>query len=533
MNIKISKFILLFSILALASCARRGTITGGKKDTLAPILVNSLPKNLSTDFNGKEIKLNFNEYVKLKDVTKQLIVSPPMKNQPDISPLNASKTITIKIKDTLKPNTTYSFNFGNSIEDNNEGNKYKQFKYVFSTGKQIDSLKLNATIKDALEQKVDNFVTIMLYEVDDKYTDSIIYKEVPRYVTNTLDSLKTVTIENVKQGKYRLIALKDKNNNNKYDPKIDKIGFQKDFIKMPNDTLYQLDLFKEKTPFNVTKVAQASGSKLILAYQGNSKGTKVEVKRAGEILPHKLTKFQGKDSLQIWVKMAKTDSLNVSVFNEKFDKTFGLKIKDQKKDSLNFKSVQDNVLPLRDKFTVASTVPLVDFDNSKMSLLNKSKKEVKYTTEYDEMQQELKFVFDKEPSQKYKLTILPKSLTDFYGRTNKDTLKYNFETKELSEYGNLKVKLERVKRFPVIVQLTDDKGKVMYETFSDKATEVNFDLIEPNKYTLRLIYDDNKNQLWDPGNFIEQRQSEEVIYFSNELDVRNNWDVEQPFDLGL
>ena len=86
-----------------------------------------------------------------------------MKRQPEILPYNASKFITIRIKDTLLPNTTYSFNFGKSIQDNNEGNPYQQFKYVFSTGSYIDSLNLGAKVKDAIERKVDNYVSIMLY----------------------------------------------------------------------------------------------------------------------------------------------------------------------------------------------------------------------------------------------------------------------------------------------------------------------------------------------------------------------------------
>ena len=157
------KLLLLLVVLVVSSCAKRGTITGGSKDTLAPILKVSLPKNGTVNFQGKEIKLVFDEYVKLKGINKQLIVSPPMKTPPEIFPQNASKTITIKIKDTLQPNTTYSFNFGQSIEDNNEGNPYSQFKYVFSTGSYIDSLKLNVKIKDALEKKSDNFVTVMQY----------------------------------------------------------------------------------------------------------------------------------------------------------------------------------------------------------------------------------------------------------------------------------------------------------------------------------------------------------------------------------
>ena len=173
------KCFLLILVLSVIGCAKRGTITGGSKDTLAPVLRNSLPKNGSVNFTGKEIKLYFNEYVKLKNVGKQLVVSPPMKRPPEILPNNASKIITIKLRDTLQPNTTYSFNFGQSIEDNNEGNALAQFKYVFSTGNYIDSLALKASYKDALEKKSDHFISIMLYEVNEKYNDSTIYKETP------------------------------------------------------------------------------------------------------------------------------------------------------------------------------------------------------------------------------------------------------------------------------------------------------------------------------------------------------------------
>ena len=132
---------LLASLLLLTNCAKRGTITGGKKDTIAPKIINSLPENFTTNFKGNEIKINFDELIKVKDINKQLIISPPMKKQPIIVPQgSASKYISIKILDTLAPNTTYSFNFGQSITDNNEGNPYSQFKYVLSTGSYIDSL---------------------------------------------------------------------------------------------------------------------------------------------------------------------------------------------------------------------------------------------------------------------------------------------------------------------------------------------------------------------------------------------------------
>ena len=153
-------YILLLLMLTVIGCAKRGSIDGGRKDTIAPILKMSFPENGTTNFKGNEIKLIFNEYIKLKDLNKQLIISPPMKRNPEILPTTATKILTLKIKDTLLPNTTYSFNFGQSIEDNNEANPYKQFKFVFSTGQFIDSLKLNGVVKDAYNKKVENFVSV-------------------------------------------------------------------------------------------------------------------------------------------------------------------------------------------------------------------------------------------------------------------------------------------------------------------------------------------------------------------------------------
>jgi len=518
--------------LSIIGCAKRGFITGGKKDTLAPILITSLPKNLTTNFNRKEIKLTFDEYVKLKEVNKQLIISPPMKLQPEILPATASKTITIKIKDTLQPNTTYSFNFGKSIQDNNEGNPYQQFKYVFSTGSYIDSLTLGVKTRDAIGKKVDNFVSILLYEVNEKYTDSAIYKQTARYVTNTLDSLKLGKFENLKKGKYRLIALKDANGNNKFDPKTDKIAFQKDFIKIPNDTIYELDLFKEEASFKAVNFIQASASKYTMGYEGKTKDVNIVIKRGEETIPYIVSELPKKDSLQVWFNAIKGDSISVAISKNKFKKTYFLKVKDQKKDSINFSAEPIGTLNFRDTFAINSNTPINKWDVTKMKLINKDSAEVKFTTEYDEFHQKLKFLFQKEPLEKYNLKLLPGALINYYDKKN-DTLSYNFATNNLSDYGNLKVTLENVKRFPVIVQLLDEKEEVVASEYSDKSREVIFDLLEPNKYNLRLIYDDNKDKSWTPGNFLELRQSEEVIYFPKELDVRANWDVEQPFDLKI
>lgn len=527
----ILRLLFLFSLLITASCAKRGTITGGDKDTIAPVLTASFPKNLSTNFTAKEIVLNFDEYVKMKNINKQLIVSPPLKYPPEILPMNASKKITIKIKDTLQPNTTYSLNFGQSIEDNNEGNPYSQFKYVFSTGSYIDSLKLNVKVKDALEKKTDNFVSVMLYEINEKYTDSTIYKETPNYITNTLDSLQVVTLDNIKAGKYLLIALKD-NGNNKYNPKSDKIGFQKQYITIPNDTIFEVELFKEILPFKAIKPTQASGNRILVGYEGKPKGAKVSVKNSETEIPSIVTQFPKKDSLQVWYKPMKVDSLLVSVEKDNFKKEFWTKIKDQKKDSLKISPAFSGSISLRERYALNSSIPLVKFDKSKISIINKDSVAVNFTTEYDEFEQKMFLDFKLEPQEKYVIKALPGAMTDFYDNVN-DTLSYKLSTRNVSDYANMKITLKNANRFPIIIQLTDKDGKVKASAITENSPVVEFFALEPNTYTIRAIYDDNKNGVWDTGNFLQKIQPEEVIYLPEEIKLNPNWDWEQNFDLGL
>lgn len=520
-------------LLTLTSCAKRGGITGGALDTIPPVLTSSSPKNYSTGFNGNLIKINFDEYIKIKDISKQLIISPPLTNAPEIVPMgNASKFITIKIKDTLLPNTTYSFNFGQSITDNNEGNPYTQFKFVFSTGAYIDSLSLKGKIKDSYSKNPDNFVTVMLYEANETFNDSTIYKEKPRYVTNTLDSLTMYSLDNLKEGKYHIIALKDKNNNYRFDPKTDKIAFLKKPITIPTDTLYQLELFNEKLPFKAVRPTQVSANKLLAGYEGDAKGVKINVRNGQEAIKSITTKFPDKDSLNIWIPTnIKADSLQVSYTHRDSIKNFSIRIKEMKEiDSLSVNAVQKGVIDFRDTFTLTASTPLITLDESKISLINKDSAAVAFKTAYDDFKKELTLDFVKEEDQKYSFTLLPGALKDFYDTEN-DTLKYNLTTKTYADYGNLRVRLENANRFPLILELTNAKGEVKASYYSESETEINFDAILPDKYTLRVIYDDNKNKEWDTGNYIQKLQPEEVIYFPGEVDVRANWDVDQPFNL--
>ena len=206
------------------------------------------------------------------------------------------------------------------------------------------------------------------------------------------------------------------------------------------------------------------------------------------------------------------------------------KIKNQKADTLAISSEFTGNLPLRERFTLISSTPLLKFDKTKIAIFNKNSVAIPFETEYDEINQKLYLNFKKEPLEKYKISLLPNALEDFYEHKS-DSLKYTVTTKNASEYGNIKVLLENVKRFPVIVQLTDKDGKVKATEYTEKETSIDFEALEPAIYTLRIIYDDNKNKIWDTGSYLEKRQSEEVIYLPKEINLHANFDWEQSFDL--
>ena len=531
------RFILFLLLFVCIGCAKKGSITGGLKDTIAPTLKISFPENFSTNFKGNQIKLTFDEYIKLKGLEKQLIVSPPMKNEPLIIPSSVTKYLTIQIKDTLQPNTTYSFNFGQSITDNNEGNPLNQFKYVFSTGPYIDSLALGGRVKDALDREVESFVSVMLYEVNEKFKDSVVYTSPPRYITNTLDSLKTFRLENLKAGKYLLVAMKDRNNNNKFNPKTEKIGFHKQFITIPNDTVYEIELFKEVLPFKAYKPSQVSGNRIAIGYDGkqdfSKSKPKIILKNNNQILESIVTQFPKKDSLQVWYKPIKADSLLLNIKKESYVNDFSVKIKNQKKDTLSINAVQTGILNMRDEFTLESSTPLVKIDKSKIFINSSKTKITEFTPNYDDFNQKLVLNFPKNTSEKYQIQLLPGALTDFFEKSN-DTLTYKLETRSESDYGNLIVDLQNVKRFPIIIELTNEKGEILAYDYSEKNTKVEFNFLEPKDYILRVIYDDNKNKKWDSGNYLEKRQAEEVIYYSKVIkDVRANWNDNETFDLSI
>ncbi len=531
MNYRVYKILLIITVgLLLTNCAKRGRPTGGKKDSIAPLLVSASPNHKSINFKAKKIRISFDEYIKLKDVNKQLVISPPLKNTPIITPVGtASKFIDIKILDTLKENTTYTFNFGNSVVDNNEENKLEHFKYVVSTGTYIDSLKIEGTITDAFNQKTDENVSVMLYEINEQFTDSIIFKEKPMYVTSTLDSTN-FELSNLKSGKYLLVAIKQPSNNYIYKAKQDKIGFIKDTITLPTDSTFSISIFKEILPFKLSKPIEASKGRIYFGYEGDGKNLTVKLLTNISANFKQESVFEkGKDTLNFWFNNIENDSLSFEVNNLNFKDTVSVKLRSSKQDTLVLKKNIASMLEFRDTFSINSSIPITKIDTSKITFITKDSILVPYSTKLDSYKTKLLINFEKTYKTEYLLNLHPQTITDIFENTN-DTLSYKFSTKTLESYGTINLTVSNV-HSPVIIELITEKNELIASKKITSSQIINFKHLAPKKYIVRAIFDDNNNDVWDTGNYLQKTQAEKVQYFDFIFEMRANWEENEIFTL--
>ena len=521
-------FLTLLTLVLFTNCAKRGTINGGPMDTLAPILLSSSPENFGTNFSAKEIEINFDEYVKLNKVNQQLIISPPMETQPEIIPMGyASKNIKIKIFDTLKPNTTYSFNFGTSIQDNNEGNPFTNFKYVFSTGAYIDSLKLTTTFEDAYSLKNAGEVNVLLYEAAG-FTDSTIYKKKPLYVASSQDSLPTVQLENLKAGAYYLIALQEKTSNYKYDPKADKIGFIPQPITLPTDSTYHVKLFNEvKTP-NAYRPAMVSQNKWLVAYEGNVTDLQVRVKGNNQPIKTSFVKVPEKDSIYVFTPLEKYDSLQFHFKSNAYEKAYTLSPRNVKLlDTLQVKFARGGNIHFRDTLSFTTNTPLKTFNKDLVRFYGKDSIQLPFTSEMDSLNNLVKIQFDKKENEKYTFVLKPNSLVDVYGTALKTEMTHAVSTGKFTDYGTITFTIDGTVHYPIIFELLTKDEKIYDYVYVTEPSEIQFQQITPEKYFVRIIEDKNGNKQWDTGTYLKKVQPEKVIFFKQEFDIRANWDIRE------
>lgn len=217
----IKRLIYILTIAAaICACANRGYPEGGPKDEDPPIIIKEDPYNFSTNFEDNKLRIYFNEFIQLKDVNSSMMVSPPLKKKPTVS--NRGKYILVDFsRDTLKPNTTYNVDFGKSIVDNNEGNPMGYYRYVFSTGPEIDTMEMGGQLVDSESGEPLLKVLVALYK---NHADSSVINELPAYVALT-DSSGMFRFTNIQDTIYRLVAFEDANNDYKYIPESENVGF--------------------------------------------------------------------------------------------------------------------------------------------------------------------------------------------------------------------------------------------------------------------------------------------------------------------
>lgn len=302
-----------------SGCAQIGAPTGGPRDTIPPVLLKSTPPDSTLHFTGNKIVFTFDEYVQLVNVQQGLLVNPTPKITPNVD--YKLKTVTVKIRDTLQPNTTYRLDFGNSIADNNEGNPYKNFSYVFSTGAYLDSLQFRGKVILAETGKVDSTLLVFLYK---DLTDSAVYKEKPRYVTR-LDTTGRFVFHNLPPGVYNVFALKDESGQRMYTRDDETFAFSDSTVTI-SDSVKPVELFayNQEKPLPKTKTSSALPDKK-LKYATSLTGNQQDVLTPLEItFNNKLKNF---DSSKIQLTDTLHHPLAASISMDSTDKIITVQTK--------------------------------------------------------------------------------------------------------------------------------------------------------------------------------------------------------------
>lgn len=521
-------------IFLTVQCARRGTPTGGPVDEEPPVLLKAEPPNYTRNFKGNEIVLDFDEFVKLNDIDKQLVISPPQKYKPIIKPQgNASQSVEITLMDTLAENTTYSINFGQSIVDNNEGNPFPFYTFVFSTGEVLDSLEIRGIVSDAYKRKVDPLISIMLYRVDSTYTDSIIYKELPNYIGSTSDSTSTFRIGNIRAGMYRVVALKDDNTNNLFDPLQDRIGFLSDTIEVPYEEPIFLKLSRQTPDYRATTPTLVSLNQVLFGYLGKADSLIVEPNPSlPDSVRTRMMPDAEADSLRFYMTTFDWDTIQFLVKNPRIQQvdTFVVRRRDVPNDSLQLTPNHPSVLPYYDSFRIAANIPIDSLNVSRFLVLQSDSIPLQAEITLDSTRNRVDFDFERVPSTSYRIAALPGAITDFFGQVN-DTLQFSVKTPGFAEVGNLMLNLEGSPEFPLILELTDKEDKPILKRYSTEETRFDFPNMPPGQYGVRIVYDTNGNKEWDPGDFLRGTQPEIVKYYPGYIELRANWEQNETFIL--
>lgn len=533
-------FVAIAVCFLFAACAKIVTPSGGAVDRIPPKQLKSYPEQNSLNFKEREFVIEFDEYIVLDNVMQNLLVSPPLKVKPEV---NAKlKKVYVKGLDSLAENTTYIFDFGNSICDFNEGNRLNGFKYSFSTGSHIDSLIFEGRVLEGFTMKPVADKYVMLFK-DTLF--SSLYDNDCAYITKT-DSNGWFAFSNIANSDYRVLVLDDKNQNKRYDLPTESIGFSEYAVNSyAKDSLSfekkkKNHIFYEQVIDTVQKIVTSkflSKSVFLLSFS-NPLSQKVNIDilnkdKVGDVLyefsEQRDTVYvfscspSGFDNLDIKIKDGACEE-EVSLVNTAKGKRsngpscFGFEL--LKRDSVDYYNVLllRTALPLKTKEVSAKLID--ETDTIMLSLLS------------DEFRR-LSLPDGLQEGKKYKLVVDSASVENIAGEKN-CKFSLDFYLTKKTDYGQLVLNCtdSLFASVPHLFYLCDVKSNVLQVVRTENGqNEVLFENIKEGNYRVKCVLDVNGNGKWDRMDFGNAKQGEKTTMFDKVVSIRKAWIVEENWNI--
>lgn len=519
----------LVVLITLARCAQQVAPTGGEKDVIPPKLVQSTPENKALNFKGKTIELLFDEYVILDNIQQKLTITPEADNP--YTTKNKGKLIQLNFKNDFNDSTTYTFNFGDAIKDFSERNPAQNLKLVFSTGATIDSARIYGRVTD-LQTNLPVFDAMVgLYLPKDTLNPE---KQKPYYFSRT-DSSGFYAIENIQSSqKYRLIAIADKNRNQLYNPKEERIAFLDSAISVNADSsLYDLRLFaSDVTPPRIQRTIPKVNSYAVV-FNKSMDSVQVQFGR-GDSLPYILEnptqlKFfnVGTSADTTVARITGTDSLGQALEIDQKIAFLPQRGKERQRDPFALKTTPDRNQPLaRDfRYTFSFSKPIGTLEPGSIQLISDSTSRQSLsniTWQWNRYRNEINVQARATARDTIRWDIPKGAVISVEGDTLPATLIKHPVMKD-DDYGIIRGSVQADSATAFIVELLDKDFKVKQTTYTSPYT---FTRIPPGVYYLRLIVDRNRNQRWDTGVFNKSQQPEPIIYYPDPITVKSNFEYE-------
>jgi len=521
----------LFTTMLFFGCASMQTPQGGPKDTTPPKILSMTPKNQTRNFSAKKIIIEFDEYFKLNNEFKEFSISPEQERAPILKV--RSKRLEIELQDSLEKNTTYTLNFGKAVADINESNVVKNLSYVFSTGNKIDSLSISGRVKNSLTDEFEKDATVFIFPLE---RDTLFGKKRPSIYTLT-DSSGNFKLNNLREGKYKIYAIKESDGGGDkiYQQVSDQVGFIKDPITLDkNLENINLSVFKElAADFRVIDRKLSNDGTINIYLNQQLKDPKITITDPSIIDAGKFVKFnKTNDTAKIWLTDMNFDSVKVAI-SEQGKLLQTLNFTRGKKDTYTRDvTITDNTnnakLNPYQTYTLNFPFPVTAADASKITLLEDSVRRTTFQLVKDSVDF-LKYYIRYPWKQKktYDINFPAGTFTSIFNAKNKVVNK-SFKLETADSYGTLSLKVEvpdTTKSY--IVQFIDEKKNIIKSSLLNKNSTIAFTNYPAGKYFIRVVYDENKNGIWDTGNVKEGIQPEKIWYSTTEMSLRANWEREE------